>query len=396
MPYTRIIIAFILVALGYCSFANSVGAVTELKNPDVALNLDPSNARAKAFKAELLAAKDPRSVEAHQLAKESLQRLLINPIALRVYGMTSKDFNEERQRDFLRLAEKESRRDPMTQLTLLEEEARQNNVDAVLHRYERVLRTNAQSRGVLFERLGYALIDPGIRRSFAKIVKKDPDWMQAFVQYITESNVNVDRLALAIIDAGGFKKNQTNYDNFSQTILNKLANSGKYEIARDFFNVMDGSDPAMLIYVDLNAASTDQKFSPVSWRSWETVDGIAIFEKTSEEKFTVVASARQDTRTIVLDKILFLVPGKYNFIINTEFQSGGEDAELVSRVRCLPEKSIIGSLQISPGRTKGNLNFSIGPSCKTQTIEIELSGGKENDGVDVRIESMALGRQTAN
>jgi hypothetical protein len=117
--------------------------------------LAPALVGSELLSSDLSSASSPRI--AH-LARLSLTHQVINPRALRLLGLHEDAHGRPTQaRTLFQLAEHLSRRDPTTELWLIEDSVRHNDSRAALKHYDHLLRAHPDLQALLFAILSGAL-----------------------------------------------------------------------------------------------------------------------------------------------------------------------------------------------------------------------------------------------
>ena len=192
------------VALPTLLLAIAIGGVTvehltQSRVPQVALSIDPGNARAKARLAEMLFARDQQKADVGQmlgLSRASLRRQSFNPEAMRTIalGYALQD-NIAKARPAFRVAGQLSKRDAPTNIWLIEDAVQRDSVPDALALFDRSLRVEDNLRPVLFPVLASALSDPVIAKAAVPIFEARPVWARFFVKYAMDEGNAAPALA---------------------------------------------------------------------------------------------------------------------------------------------------------------------------------------------------------
>src|SRR6218665_4028830 len=173
----------------WLAVAVTVSQIYADSNPELVARIWPG-ARAPAVLAARLGVSEAKAADrakARALAVTALERSPSEVSASRTLGileaLENRDSAAQRLFDY---SEKLTRRDVTTQLWMIEERARQNDVPGALRHYDRALRTSPDRWQTLIPVLVKAASDPAIEGELAPLLQKRPPWRDQFLaEFVT-------------------------------------------------------------------------------------------------------------------------------------------------------------------------------------------------------------------
>lgn len=180
----------LLLCVAGVTMLSSMAALTRERQPEAVIAVDPRDALAQAHYGELLLAQSPGDQRvAHRAHAAAIAALSLDPTrvaAWRTLAATQRD--NDRANRLLLVAQWLSRRDPLTQLGLLEYKVQHGDVDGALQHYDNILRVSTVYDGMLFPVLAYAGTDPGVQPALVARLLSSPAWRRRFFSYLANSN----------------------------------------------------------------------------------------------------------------------------------------------------------------------------------------------------------------
>ncbi|WP_462208905.1 hypothetical protein [Sphingomonas citri] len=189
-PWLIVTWGAVLLATAALALLSSVAALTREQRPEMILAINPRDALARARQSELLLTQSPGDQRAAQRARTAARAALSSDptrvAAWRSLAVAERD--NDRANRLLLIAQWLSRRDPLTQLGLLEYKVQHGDVDGALQHYDNILRVSTVYDGVLFPVLAFAGTDPGVQPALVARLARAPAWRRRFFSYLANSN----------------------------------------------------------------------------------------------------------------------------------------------------------------------------------------------------------------
>ena len=170
-------------ALSCLVVAGTTSTVLAHAMPRIVLSIWPASAEAASRQAELLSTEGTSAdvTRARPLAEQALRRQPVDVVAARTLAIiAARQGNAVRVEKMLTLAQWLSRRDPPTQILLIETHVQAGDVAGALAHYDHAMQTSVATRETLLPVLTAAADDPVIARPVAALLARRPWWWQDF------------------------------------------------------------------------------------------------------------------------------------------------------------------------------------------------------------------------
>lgn len=183
----RISLAITALALGCLAFTFSLAQTVVSNNPELAHVLAPYDGRITALLAASLlgsAATDAERARVDALAQKALSQDPTAVTAASTLGISAQLHNDTgAARRWFDYAYKLSRRDPQTQIWMIEDAVARGDIPGALHQYDIALRTKPVLAGTLFPVLAAASGEPAVRVELIRTLAHKPQWAPDFIHY---------------------------------------------------------------------------------------------------------------------------------------------------------------------------------------------------------------------
>lgn len=387
------LVATSIVALigGWLALALAVSGVKRTEDPVIALQFVPGESMALATRAsELLLAnpqKPPKDVQSMALA--ALRDQAINPRALRVLGYYADTRGDRAAGSYMRLAERQSRREAPTQLWLIEDAVRKGDLKQALVHYDIALRTKPGTYDILFPILLAALEDPAIRTALAPYLHGDHSWARAFITYANANSENLPVLVDLVLESRRLGGSEIIH-NQTLELLQRLAAAKLLADARRLYLGMPGATPARLTDARITATDRSGQFGPIGWQVVAASDSGGGFVENEDRRIALSLFANAATTTTVASRILYLPPGSYDFAARLAPVDGSNGGFIRWQMRCpaLKGDEPIWRLDGTAANPKAVLQIPDG--CPAQFLDIVLSGGNGQAGIETMMTDIAV------
>lgn len=397
-------VALAALPTAYVAFAFSLANVTHSSNPGLALRMNAGDPVALATKARAIfrddataAAADPALAD---LAKESLERLALNGPALQLLGIASSASGDEaRARALVGLSNTMSRRDLGTQLWMIEDAVRRNDIAEALNHYDIALRIDRDSRPLLFPILTTALNDPRLWPAFAIYIRQPAPWLGEFFRYAISNSERPDALASMVTRAGGLPRTEE-FAALREQLLRQLVDKRQFALARRYYSTLPGASPEVPGMLALTKSSTDSRHVPISWQPY-TIEGIqAAIVADANGELEIRGRVDSVTRGPLARKIVQLSPGHYSIEAWQRISNDANGASASLTMACA-NASDGRSLWKSGAPLSQQLKairgeFIVPADCPFQTAVIDAFGGTGVYGADIEVGPIRLEKLQAN
>jgi len=392
-----IALAAALVGTFYVVLGVTGAGVFQYRAPDLVRQLGWTSAEAQAAQALRLA--DPRAparahAEASELARAALRRDPTSVAAVRALGLVAAENNEvDRATRLFRYAEKLSRRDLTTELWLIEDAVRRNNVPDALVHYDRAMKTSLPIRSSLFPILRRALEDPAVRKAFVPILARHPNWRYHFLlEFVGDRKVSPVAL-YEVLRRARLDPQSPGEMELLPSALTRLVSAGEFDRAEDLFRHTGGrSVPGLRNGGFDDAPST----IPFDWQLSADPDlAVSLEPATNGGTGMVLAWMSRDVGGLeVARQFLRLTPGPYR--LNLQYGSASGEGAPAPRIElsCLPSGvGILLDVAASRAGDQQRLTgaFRIPPTdCVAQWIAVKSGVEDKPEGERVWLDSIRL------
>lgn len=204
-----VVVAFTAAALWTVGAATLSNQLAQRTPELVAAWAGSAEARGRAAFAIVQRGQSPAELAAaRELATAALRREPLNVAAVRTLAVVAAlRRDDQRARRLLAYAESLSRRDLPTQLMLIEDSVRRNDIPETLRHYDRALTTSSRTADFLLPILVRATAEPAIAANLAAMVASRPPWWPAFLDRMSAEStapaslaIIADRLRLDVSD----------------------------------------------------------------------------------------------------------------------------------------------------------------------------------------------------
>ena len=318
------------------------------------LEADPKAADNRANAAELAAAAligDPTSVEA---------------VATR--GLVA-EFNGElpAARKAFTYVERLSRRDLPSELWMIEDSVRREDIAGALHHYDVALRVQPAASDILFPVLAAASQNPTIMSPLATILAQRPTWADAFLIYLSGTTKDPEQ-AVSLFKLLG-TRNIAVPEGARAALVNSLIASQKFNAAWAYYKSMfPKSDPRVSRDADF-AAGSDAP-TAFDW-SASTEAGISVAIQRGSSRGLVTFAAAPTVGARLLQQTQLLTAGRYRL----KGHSNGLDQSVEERpywlLQCLATGRELGRVIMPNSKENGGWfegKFSVGSDCPAQLL----------------------------
>lgn len=374
------------------AFGLAASGVMRIQDPAISLRFMPNESVALATRAEQLIQANPKNPpnQVHSMAITALRQQAINPRALRVLGYyTSAKGQDGRAVIYIRAAEAQSRRDSLTQLWLIENAVRKNNIQEALKHYDVALRTRPSTHAILFPILLSALDDPNIRTALAPYIRNERTWVPIFLNDAISNSDNLTALVDLMIESGGPADPEVNQRQ-NVNLLWRLVNDKHFADARRLYLRLPGADAGRLVATGLGAADRKSEFGPINWQMRTGSGSGGSLSADGQKRTALAIFAVPATTDLVATKILYLRPGDYDFSAALSNAQTSEGGFIRWRLRCQTAEGDQLAWTLDGSSSKFSASFSVPQGCPVQFLDIVASGGTGQNGMEATITDISI------
>jgi hypothetical protein len=210
--------------------------------PAWALKVAPWDARANAAFGLDEVARQPSGASVRDSILRAQNAFRRDPTALRAitgFGFGAALERDQRRADAIfAYAERLSRRDPETQLWLIERSVRQNDIPGALSHYDKILRTSPAAWTNLFPILIDASSNPPIAQALNRMLRTNPVWGHDFLLHLADSTR--DAQAIYTVSRGLLRPEPERQHEVLVPLLKRLVTLGRPDLGQAAFEAAVG------------------------------------------------------------------------------------------------------------------------------------------------------------
>lgn len=384
----RIVLALVTAGLGWFSVTFSLAQVLVKSNPERAHLLAPYDGRITA--AAALALSNPEASikdreRGNNLAVRALRQDPTAVLALSTLGVNAEiSGNVKDARSLFRGAQKLSRRNLQTQLWMIEDAVRRNDISGALRQYDIALRVSPNLWETLFPILASASSEAAISTELAKTLANNPPWGIFFINYAAGNSPDPQvamRLLVDIRRAGAAvsPKAQAN-------VIDALVKAGKFDAAWSYYAAVGyGRDRRRSR--DPNFTADAETASAFDWRPIEDGGMTAVIQNKTFD-FAAPASVGGS----MLQQLQLLPPGKYRLVGHSVGINQPQAAQPYWTLQCRDGRYLgrveVPNSDVRDGSYSGY--FNVPADCPVQTLILIGRSSDDVSGLSGQIDRSAL------
>ena len=317
------------------------------------------------------------------LGTEPLQSAALRSLSQRIASYSSRSAEAELP---LRLADRSSRRDPATQLLLLNREASAGNLAATMRHYDALMATEPALGSVLRRTLVAALADRRIMDALAAY--RDRHW---FLPFLTEAARSagdprpVFALALRTGQLGPLPQDS----GLVAALTQSLVEAGHVQ---EVIQLADATDTArQWRSFELTEQTSDQDRGPLFWHLLQHRRLRHEFRENGVLSVMIdpMANVQLARRVTVLE------PGRLRFEHRASSDIGS-GASVEWRVACLgaaaPRELARQAFQVTPASTLNAMTVDLSADCSMQQWELWVSGSDSQTASTINLSGLRITR----
>jgi hypothetical protein len=371
-----LVVPFVLVA-GLLTISISRASLQRFDRPDLALTLQPWDARAQAraaYKVFQDVQRGPsRLAEVERLALDALRRDPTVVSAWSTLGLVAIERrNVERAAALFSFSGRLSNRDLPTQLYQIEERVRANDIPGALRYYDIALRTNDDSYPVLFPVLVAATANDGILGPLGALLNTRPPWRRAFLEQLVAGPPDAARFVqLTGIIAGSMNEDEKS---LTAQAMRQMVDRRQYQAAAGVYRLLARTPPQL---VRNGAFDRPNAYPPFDWLLQSGADLGAEqlpLEGGTEGRLRIYGVSGGGG--LVARQLLLLPPGRYQIAALITPGDDARPAPLSWSVQCTNEQStLLLRQELAPAArpSRPTVSFSVpAGGCAAQWLDLSL------------------------
>lgn len=301
-------------------------------------------------------------------ARAALRQSPLDAVAVRQLAMLADLERPEAALPLVRIAQRISRRDLMTQLYLIDVEARAGNIDEALRHYDRALLVHPQTRTALFKPLANALDLPEARLAMRPFAKRQ--WFRDFVSGAGTHGASPGATIALLEDVRGHMP-RTAYEDLATLLLGKLVAEGHLAEASQLASQVQGNRYNALGTFAFSEETVDRRLGPFAW-VLQNDEATEAELHGADELRIAIQPARS---SLAAERVTVFPPGEYELLQELTYDAATPRATLSWEVRCGGNETPLWKqrLPAAPGRVIYRALIAIPDNCSGQTWRILAS-----------------------
>lgn len=394
----RTIAKFALVAVcgfvgAWLTFALAVSGVARSKAPDQALAFIAGEGNALATRTDMLLMSgkklSPKRIAAS--GRAALRNGPINAKAVRLVAIAEGlEGNEVVASKLVHRAAELTRRDPLTHMFLIEEAARRDDLKTVLAHHDVALRSSSVAPQILFPRLLNAIRYPDVRAELKPYIRSGEQWTTDFVGFGQNQGKDLAPLVDLLLETGGTPDAKDAREQ-RENMISALVTRSQYDEVVRYVRGIPGT-AGLLTGVGLETLDPQRGFGAAGWRILDDAEAGAS-ARAEKNQWSMTVYANPSTSRSVAQKLLFLTPGRYRFAFNVSPIDKGEEGAIGWQLTCLQPHGLL--WRMDGLMASGRADWNIAGGCRVQLLELIVSGGRGQTGMEAVISSLSLDRSGA-
>jgi hypothetical protein len=256
---------------------------------------------------QALAADPNHRIEAVSLAaaRSTLKAHPLNAQVLAALGLdaTTAPTSPVTAERFMQLADKVSRREPLSQMWMIESASAAGDVPKALRHYHTILSTQPTLQATLFPILAAAIDFPDVQQAMRPYLRQQSPWVQSFLEFAV-TNAKIDGI-LGVVGQNHLILQGDQYETVNAGIIFRLAELGRSNEALTFAqSVFPDLDKRGFREMGFTTATLDPRLRQMAWVFANDQAATASLTEAGEILITMEPLAKSD----VVSRYLMLEP----------------------------------------------------------------------------------------
>lgn len=330
----------------------------------------------------------PRRLEPIALA--SLRNNPLNTREIRTLGLVAEaNGRETRALSLMRVANQVSRRDPVTELWLIDQSVRSNNLGGALAHYDSAMSSSTAIWTQLFPILDDALTEPQIQSFVAQSMREKRAWSRPFVDFAIGTGKHLPEVAGTIMQT----KRTTaipDWEQLDRSVVQRLSEQRSFAVLSRYLRSMPGSPSKILGAVNFRDDTIAPKYNPVSWTLSPQSEVATQFTGNGALSVSIAPNSTQ----VVARKLMLLNPGRYRLTGQLRVLERSDQASIEILQSCGTQSAKASRWTIYSGAPGSSQRFGlvidVGNACPAWDLAIQAHGGESQTGLTFEIGDLAI------
>ena len=358
----------------------TVAGVFRPLSPDWVLRLAPWDARAKAYAAQRLLLADP-SRPPPAVTELALGAFRRDALAVNAYTalatVAALRGDEARATRLFGHSDRLTRREPETQLWLIEQNVQRDDIAGALRHYDVVLRTRPRLSDTLYPILISAASEPSIARELRRLLATEPPWSRDFLTHLAYHGE--DAQVLPAVSRGLLDPADERDREILLLMLGRVAGLGRYDLGWTMYEDLAGRAKAAAALRDGDFAEAGG-LPPFDW-DYAAEAELAPERRPREAGGFALHLPAAGAQGRSARQLLRLPPGRYELRAQVGDVPQQQQRRPFLRIGCAPNETTLAEADFPATAPGGSapmeLRFAIAANCPNQWLSLWVRGDLE-------------------
>ncbi|MEH6756963.1 MAG: hypothetical protein V7676_05585 [Parasphingorhabdus sp.] len=384
------IIWIIGLVIAITSGLTAMGAIAKSKAPELAIILSPTN----GFAAEKIAANsiktaiagnaghfpDDVNPKTTEFARSAFIAEPVVPEAIAILGIGEAD---QDRRQLMNKSLLLSRRQPLITAWMIADSGAREDLPALLHHYDTMLRTSTSAASVIIPVMADSLADDNFIAPYASLLAKGPPWAYRFWDAVVRNTKvigNAARLREML-----YNPNEDEDIYRDASLIGALASNQQFEKADSLYQLLVGDREAGSLLRNSSFATTP-KYPPIDWQLFSTGEYGAVVTNGN-----LALSAIRNSGGLLARQLIKLPPAAVTLDIKPSDHISDNTRINVSLNCAEATQGVPQTIRIPLQRERTNLQIDNSKSgCSYYWLDINGRASETGDGFDVKLNEVNI------
>lgn len=393
-----VIMACLSLAVAWQAYAFALVPNLRMSSPDLALAYRPNDAASISRRVSARIKEAGGYASEPEDAADAVRSLIDTPLSrssLRIIGMDAAERGDTGgARSAMILSHRLSRRDPWTEIWLLEQAAREDDFEGILTHYNAALAVNPELAPALNPILVEATAYPEVRLPLKKYLRANASWTPGYLAAASK-DADLDDLTDLVLSVSHHLRDDP-FTAAISTIVYRLAGDGRWDEAMRLADATwNDFDVAEFARFAPGSASSDLRLGALAW-SFSSERGVS---STLTEGGGIEVSLSPLARGTIASRDLRIPgPGPYTLTQRVEFGGNGGNARIRWLADCISASSDTAqrvweqTIPVASKATTYRSSISIPAGCNLLRLSLVGTGPEGQSEASLSITGLEFAR----
>ena len=287
-----------------------------------------------------------------------------------------------------------TRRDALTQIWLIDNAVSRQDVVGMMQHFDYLLRTQADARGGLLNRVAVLLNVPDARRAMMPLMTRSNPWFDDLIIQASDNPQTAIGAAQFLAERGwapGGERLKPTYG----ALLSNLVRAGRFDLLRRIYRLLPAGNPATLSSLAMNRTQFSEGYVPLTWSLAASGDFGGLQTDVPGVGAAVEGYAQPLTRGVVAEKLVFLDSDAHQMRWRVVGRQANPGAEALWQVDCLDganSRTVATSRNLFELPKDQAASLTIGANCPIAMVRLIVAGGAGRSASSITVGDTALTR----